>query len=173
LLQPVDITIDEQVHSDTRTFSLPEEQSFFDIKNYLPEELLVKTDRASMYHSLEIRVPLLDYRLVEFALNLSPELKLNGKTGKYLLKQVLYDYVPASFFDRPKRGFSIPLRTWLCNDLKYLIDQYLSKNVLEECGIVHSSVVQQLKNEFFAGRDYLYNKLWALILLHKWFLEKY
>jgi asparagine synthase (glutamine-hydrolysing) len=173
LLKPVDITIDERIHSDARTFSLPEEQSFFDIKNYLPEELLVKTDRASMYHSLEIRVPLLDYRLVEFAVNLSPELKLNGKTGKYLLKQVLYDYVPAFYFDRPKRGFSIPLRTWLITDLKYLIDRYLSNNVLEQCGIVHPSIVQQLKNEFFAGRDYLYNKLWALILLHKWFLEKY
>ena len=146
---------------------------FFDIKNYLPEELLVKADRASMKHSLEVRVPLLDHRLVEFAINLSPELKLKGKTGKYLLKQVLYDYVPAPLFDRPKWGFAIPLRIWLAGELRYLLDKYLSEQLVNECGLVDMEIVRQLKKDFLAGKDYLYNRLWLLILLHKWYKDKY
>lgn len=169
---PASIEMDESIHSK-RTLSAAEEQSFFDIKNYLPEELLVKADRASMKHSLEVRVPLLDHRLVEFAINLSPELKLKGDTGKYLLKQVLYDYVPAPLFDRPKWGFAVPLRIWLTRELKYLIDKYLADDVIEECGLVDVRVVQQLKKDFFSGRDYLYNRLWLLILLHKWYKDKY
>lgn len=173
LKHPAGITIDEYNCSRKRALSTLEEQSFFDIKNYLPEELLVKTDRASMRHSLEVRVPLLDHRLVEFAVNLSPSLKLRGNTHKYLLKQVLYEYLPASLFDRPKWGFAIPLRIWLTKELSYLFDKYLDPVTVEECGIVRPEAVQQLRKEFFAGRDYLYNRLWALILLHKWIKEKH
>ena len=168
-----DITMDESITSKHRRLSAIEEQSFFDIKNYLPEELLVKADRASMKHSLEVRVPLLDHRLVEFAVNLSQDLKLRGNTGKYLLKQVLYDYVPVSLFNRPKWGFTIPLRIWLSGELSYLLEKYLSDKVIEECGLVNPEPVRQLKKAFLSGRDYLYNRLWALILLHKWYKEKY
>ena len=125
-----------------------------------------------MHHSLEVRVPLLDHRIVEFALNLSEKLKLKNQTGKYLLKQVLYDYVPAAIFDRPKWGFAIPLRVWLSKDLKYLLDKYLSKQTVEDCGLVKYQQVKELKNDFLGGKDYLYNRLWALILLHKWMIEK-
>jgi asparagine synthase (glutamine-hydrolysing) len=173
LKTPEPISIDESVQSKHRALTAMEEQSIFDIKNYLPEELLVKADRASMKHSLEVRVPLLDHRLVEFAVNLSQDLKLRGDTGKYLLKQVLYDYVPAEIFNRTKWGFAIPLRIWLSGQLKYLLDKYLSEEVIETCGLVKSGPVQQLKAEFLGGRDYLYNKLWVLILLHKWYLEKH
>jgi asparagine synthase (glutamine-hydrolysing) len=169
---PASIHLDEKILSK-RKLSPEEEQSFFDLKNYLPEELLVKTDRASMQQSLEVRVPLLDHNLVEFAINLSPALKLRGKTGKYLLKQVLYDYVPASFFDRPKWGFAIPLRPWLSKELNYLIDKWLDPRVIEECGFVNPEPVQRLKKQFLNGRDYLYNRLWALILLHKWYKERH
>jgi asparagine synthase (glutamine-hydrolysing) len=169
---PGSTSIDEYVGPVPRLLTPAEEQSFFDIKNYLPEELLVKIDRASMRHSLETRVPLLDHRLVEFAANLSPELKLKGNTGKYLLKQVLYDYVPPSYFDRPKWGFSIPLEQWLRTDLKYLIDKYLSIEVVEGAGFVRAQEVEAIKKAYFGGRYYLYNRLWLLILLHKWVKEK-
>ena len=172
LLDPVPPDVEEGLDTTARRFSWPEAQSFFDIKNYLPEELLVKVDRASMHHSLEVRVPFLDHRIVEFALNLSPDLKLKGGTGKYILKEVLYDYIPPAYFNRPKWGFAVPLRVWLKSDLKYLIDDYLSKEVVEEIGLVHYGVVDKLKKGYFSGADYLYNRLWALILLHKWVAEK-
>jgi asparagine synthase (glutamine-hydrolysing) len=173
LKHPYPITLDETIESKNRRLTMLEQQNFFDIKNYLPEELLVKTDRASMLHSLEVRVPLLDHRLVEFAINLSPDLKLRNGIAKYLLKEVLYEYVPASFFSRPKWGFAIPLKIWLSNELRYLLDKYLSDQVIEECGLVKKEIVCELKQSFLSGRDYLYNKLWTLILLHKWYKEKH
>jgi len=173
LIQPASITIEEELQQTYRKLTSVEEQSFFDLNNYLPEELLVKTDRASMQHALEVRVPLLDYRLVEFAVNLSQQLKIKNNIAKYLLKQVLYDYVPASLFDRPKWGFAVPLRIWLGTELKYLLDKYLSPQVIEECGLVRNKPVQQLKKNFLAGQDYLYNRLWTLIILHKWYKEKH
>jgi asparagine synthase (glutamine-hydrolysing) len=173
LIKPLDFSLDESIKTKNRKLSLIEEQSLFDIKNYLPEELLVKTDRASMQHSLEVRVPLLDHRLVEFAVNLNQDLKLRGDTGKYLLKQVLYDYVPEAFFNRPKWGFAIPLGMWLSKELSYLLEKYLCNKVVEECNLVKPERVQQLKKEFLAGREYLYNRLWVLIILHKWYLEKH
>ncbi len=166
------VRMDQTVQSPRR-LSWAEEQSFFDIKNYLPEELLVKTDRASMKHSLEVRVPLLDHRLVEFAINLDENLKLRKNTGKYLLKEVLYKYVPRQIFDRPKWGFAVPLSGWLKNDLRYLFDKYLNDQVVEECGLVEVQGVRALKEKYFGGRDFLYTRLWALIVLHKWFLEKH
>ncbi len=172
LKSPASVTINEY-NCSPRVLNEMEEQSFFDIKNYLPEDLLVKTDRASMYHSLEVRVPLLDHRLIEFALNLSSSLKLKGDTGKYLLKQVLYDYVPEKLFNRPKWGFSIPLRTWLAKELRYLVDKYLDPSVIQECGLVYPEPVAQLVKYFFAGKDYLYNRIWTLIILHKWYKEKH
>ena len=90
-----------------------EKQSIWDFNYYLKDDLLVKVDRASMHYSLETRVPLLDYRIIEFAFNLDSELKMKDKTMKYLLKQVLYDYLPREIFDRPKWGFNIPLQKWL------------------------------------------------------------
>lgn len=154
-----------------RNLSAQEEQALFDIKHYLKDDLLVKVDVASMQFSLETRTPFLDYRVVEYALNLSENLKKKDGVAKYLLKEVLYDYVPASFFDRPKWGFSIPLIKWLRTDLHYLIDKYLSNEVLSKYKIVNPEKVKTLVNRFEKGEDFLYNRLWALILLHKWMSE--
>jgi asparagine synthase (glutamine-hydrolysing) len=151
-----------------RMLSAMEEQAMFDLEYYLPDDLLTKVDRASMQYSLEARVPYLDHRIVEFALNLSPKLKVHNGVAKYILKQILYQYVPKSYFERRKQGFSIPLSFWLQNELKYLIDDYLNEEIIERCGIVHYKKVEQLKRDFFAGREYLYNRIWALIVLHKW-----
>ena len=133
---------------------------------------MVKVDRASMHHSLEVRVPLLDHTIVEFALGLPMKWKMKKNIQKYILKEVLYEYVPKSFFDRPKWGFSIPLVHWLKKELRYLMEDYLSKEAIEQVGLVRHEVVEKLKAQYLAGKDYLYNRIWALILLHRWFLER-
>jgi asparagine synthase (glutamine-hydrolysing) len=122
-----------------------------------------------MRYGLETRVPLLDYRVVEFALNLSPQLKINKEgTMKYLLKQVLYDYVPKQLFDRPKWGFGIPLVKWLKTDMKWLIDKYCSKQIIEEAGIVKYKEVEKMVTLYQANKhDYLYNRIWAVVVLHQ------
>lgn len=154
-----------------RNLSAAERQSFWDFNHYLKDDLLVKVDRASMQYSLESRVPLLDYRLVEFAYNLSPALKIKEGTMKYLLKEVLYDHVPKEIFDRPKWGFAIPLGKWLQTDLKYLLDTYTSPDVIEKYNVVNTEAVKKLKREYQNGKDYLYNRLWLIIVLH-WWLEE-
>ncbi|RLD57996.1 MAG: hypothetical protein DRJ01_13165 [Bacteroidetes bacterium] len=155
----------------SRSLTPNEEQSIFDLKYYLKDDLLTKVDRASMHYALETRVPLLDHNIVEFALNINPELKIKNKEQKHLLKQVLYDYVPAQYFDRPKWGFSIPLSKWLKTDLSYLIDKYLSKEIVETANIVNYSEVKSLIKKFNNGQKFLYNRLWVLIVLHRWIDE--
>jgi asparagine synthase (glutamine-hydrolysing) len=165
-----EISLDE--HFINSNLSAAEAQALFDLKYYLKDDLLVKVDRSSMRYSLETRVPLLDYRIVEFVLNLPEEFKLKGNVQKYLLKKVLYEYVPESYFKRPKWGFSIPLQKWLRGDLKYLIDDYLSDDKIVKSGILNMEMVSELKYRFFnKNEDYLYNRLWLLIVLQR-FLEK-
>lgn len=154
-----------------RKLNAQEEQSLWDFNYYLPDDLLVKVDRASMLFSLEIRVPLLDYRIIEFAFNLSSDLKIKGKEMKYLLKQVLYDYLPKEIFDRHKWGFSIPLKKWLKTDLSYLLEKYTSKNIIDKYNLLHYTEVEKIKKSYFVGNDHLFNRLWAIIVLH-WWLEE-
>ncbi len=163
-----EILFDENFGKLNRKLSAAEEQALYDVKYYLKDDLLVKVDIATMQFSLEARSPFLDYRIVEFALNLSEELKKKERVGKYLLKEVLYDYVPRQFFERPKWGFSIPLYKWLKTDLHYLIDKYLDEQLLIKYGVVHPQKVKQLLSRFEKGEDFLYNRIWVLILLHKW-----
>ncbi len=151
-----------------RKLSAAEQQALFDMKYYLKDDLLTKVDIATMQYSLEARTPFLDYRVVEFALNLSEDLKVKNGVAKYLLKEVLYDFVPREFFDRPKWGFSIPLAKWLKTDLHYLLEKYLSEEVVVKCGAVKFEKVKSLVARFDKGEAFLFNRLWVLILLHRW-----
>jgi asparagine synthase (glutamine-hydrolysing) len=149
---------------------LPEElQSFYDLTHYLKDDLLVKVDRASMHCSLETRVPLLDNRIIEFAVNLDPSLRLYNNTGKYLLKKVLYKYLPEHLFNRPKRGFAVPLNKWMKGPLGYLINDYLSPEIIKKHQVINpeaaAKLVARYKNP---GNDHLYNRVWSLIVLHIW-----
>ncbi len=168
LIQDSAISIEENYPNLERKLSPREMQAFFDFNTYLKDDLLVKVDRASMFHSLETRVPLLDHRIVEFALNLDESLKIKGDVQKYLLKEVLYDYIPKNIMDRPKWGFGIPLVTWLSKDLKYLIDNYLSKQIVEKYGTVRFENVDAIVKQFINGKTFLFNRIWVLVLLHKW-----
>ncbi|MEP6582776.1 MAG: asparagine synthase (glutamine-hydrolyzing) [Ginsengibacter sp.] len=166
-----DVTNENSTSQVNRKLTAWEEQSLWDFNYYLPDDLLVKVDRASMHYSLETRVPLLDYRIIEFSANLSSNLKMKGKEMKYLLKQVLYDYLPKEIFDRPKWGFSIPLKKWLKTDLFFLLEKYTSKSIIDKYNLLHYSEVDKLKKNYLAGKDHLFNRLWAIIVLH-WWLEE-
>jgi asparagine synthase (glutamine-hydrolysing) len=155
-----------------RDLTPAEKQAFFDFKYYLPDDLLVKVDRASMRYALETRVPLLDYRIVELAFNIHPNLKLKGGESKYLLKKLLYKYVPESFFDRPKQGFSVPLTQWMNGSLKDWFAAYLSDDLIKKYGFLNASEVQKLKKQFESPKyAFVYNRLWSIASLHAW-LEK-
>jgi asparagine synthase (glutamine-hydrolysing) len=147
-----------------------ERQALFDFQFYLRDDLLVKVDRASMYYGLECRCPFLDHNLVEFAVNLPESLRKRNLTSKYLLKKMLFEMIPEKYFDRPKWGFSIPLGQWLKNDLKHLMD-YLSDENLETTGIFKVAYIRELVNRFYQGEEYLYNRLWVVIIIQRFILK--
>ena len=153
-----------------KTLTEAERQALFDIQLYLRDDLLVKVDRASMYFGLECRSPLLDHRLVEFAINLPEQLKLSNMTSKYLLKKVLSEYIPPRYFERPKHGFSVPLAQWLKRDMHYLMD-YLSEENLAQTRIFNPTFIQELVMRFLKGEEYLYNRLWVVIIVQRFILK--
>ena len=162
----------EKHHTINRKLSVREQQALFDLKYYLQDDLLVKVDRATMQFSLETRVPLLDYNIVEFALNLDESLKIRNGETKYLLKQVLYDYLPKELFDRPKWGFGIPLNKWLRKELFHLQERYLSREVTEKHGILNYDELVKYQRKYNSGMDTYVNRVWLPIVLHA-FLEKH
>jgi len=152
----------------SRFLLVSEKQSFYDLKYYLPGDLLTKVDRATMQNGVEARVPLLDHRLVEFSLNLDEKLKRKNGESKYLLKQVLYEYLPKELFDRPKWGFGIPLNLWLSNELKPLLDQYVNQSVLEKFAFYKVDEILELKKQYLEGKTFLFNQLWLIIMFNMW-----
>lgn len=153
---------------DANHLSSAEKQSLFDIRYYLKDDLLVKVDRSSMYYGLECRCPFLDDDVIAFALTLPSGFKKKGNERKWILKELLKEYLPADLVYRPKRGFSIPLAHWMKNDLSCLIEQYLNRDLVEDIGIVKYPYVKKLKNAFSCGDNFLYHRLWVLIVAHKW-----
>ncbi len=160
-----------EVDSGKRILTPKGKQSFWDINYYLKDDLLVKVDRASMRYSLESRVPYLDHRVVEYAVNIDADLRYHKGISKYILKEILYDYLPRALFDRPKWGFALPLPHWMKGRFNYLLDKYLDSTIINNYDILTNLYVQDLKDRFMAGEDYLYGRLWTIILLH-WWLEE-
>ncbi len=150
----------------------PECYSLVDIKTYLAGDILTKVDRASMAWGLEAREPLLDHRLVEFAVKLPFSLKIRRGRQKHLLKEVLYERVPPPLLERPKQGFGIPVSQWLSGDLRYLLDQYLDPVRIKREGILDASLVSESLRQHFEGvRDHGY-RLYNLLMFEMWY-ERY
>jgi asparagine synthase (glutamine-hydrolysing) len=120
--------------------------------------------------SLEGREPFLDHTVIEFSAGIPDELMHKEKTNKYLLRQLLYRYVPKEMVDRPKQGFGVPMSQWLKHDLRYLIDEYLSESAIESTGLLQPEVVAKEKVDFLSGRQ-PYNRVWSLIILQMWYKE--
>ncbi|MDB5227226.1 MAG: asnB [Bacteroidota bacterium] len=161
----------KDIVSKKRPLTPKGKQSIWDIKYYLKDDLLIKVDRASMKYSLESRVPYLDHRVVEYAVNIDADLRYHKGISKYILKEILYDYLPRQLFNRPKWGFALPLPHWLKGRLNYLLDKYLNSTIINNYDILTNIYVQDLKDRFMAGEDYLYGRLWTIIILH-WWLEE-
>ena len=170
-LSNVDVFSSGQGILKDRVINAMEQQALFDLHFYLQDDLLTKVDRASMHYGIETRVPYLDHRVIEFAINLAPELKYHHGISKYILKKILYQYVPQELFNRPKQGFAIPLNKWLHNELNYLIEDNLNKTVIEQFNVVNYEETQSIIKGFQNGKDFLFNRVWLLIVLHRWLIK--
>jgi asparagine synthase (glutamine-hydrolysing) len=141
---------------------------YWDLRTYLPDDNLVKVDRASMYSSLETRLPLLDYKIVELALSMSGDQKVRKGVTKWPLRQVLYRYVPQALIDRPKMGFSVPVAAWLRGDLREWAEELLSRERLLRHNLFDIDKVHQKWNEHLSARRDHSMQLWTILMFQLW-----
>ncbi len=158
----------EETFEETVDWPLLSRLMRVDQKTYLPDAMLTKVDRASMANSLEIRVPLLDHRVVEFTASLPEHLKYRNGTGKYLLKKLLARYLPVSLFERPKMGFGVPIDHWLRFELKDLLLDYLSAERLKKEGLFNPNFVEKKIKEHLSGQVNHQYRLWSLLMWEMW-----
>ena len=158
------------------TDNIQEKAMLRDLITYLPDDILTKVDRASMAFSLESRAPFVDdYKFIELSFEIKHDLKYKAGIKKYILKELLHEYLPQKLVDRPKQGFCIPINKWLKGDLKYLIDIYLSDEYIIKQNIFKLEDIKRMKKIFLSEKNKIYKGLlldesiWNIIVFQLWY----
>lgn len=163
----------KDLNQDLTGQSFIESMMYIDSQRYLPNDILVKVDRAAMAVSLETRVPFLDHRVVEFAWSLPMDLKIRHGQNKWILRQVLQRHVPSELFNRPKMGFGVPIDQWLRGPLKAWANDLLSDSMLAKHNLLDYQLIQQKWQEHQSGiRNWQYH-LWDVLMFQSWYEANY
>jgi len=142
-----------------------------DYKSYLTDDILVKTDRATMSVALEGREPFLDQRIIELAARLPSSEKYKNGVLKYTLKNITHKYLPRKMMERPKKGFSVPIMGWLKRDLRHFITDYINEDTLREVGIFNTELVMRERDNFFKSDRDEHIWLWLVLVYILWYKE--
>ena len=140
-----------------------------DMRTYLPDDILCKVDRAAMGVSLETRVPFLDKEVISLSMRIPKHMKIRESTGKWILRQVLYKYVPNELIDRPKAGFAIPVGNWLRTSLKDWAEELLSEEALKKHDQFNTEIVRKIWAQHISGKYDHTTKLWSLLMFQAWY----
>lgn len=164
--EPLTVITDNSQWPDLDDFIL--QMMYLDSITYLPDDILVKVDRAAMGVSLETRVPFLDHNVVEFAWKLPLSLKIRNGHGKWILRQVLYKYVPKELIERPKVGFGVPIDVWLRGPLRDWAEELLSESRLRQEGYFNPLPIRQKWDEHLSGNRNWQHHLWDVLMFQAW-----
>ena len=141
---------------------------FIDAMTYLPDDILVKVDRASMAVGLEVRSPLLDHRLIDFSWQLPQRFKIRNGQQKWLLRTLLKRYLPDTLIDRPKTGFMIPLGEWLRGPLRDWAEDLLDAKQIESAGLLDPRPIREKWQQHLSGRANWQYRLWCVLMFQAW-----
>ncbi len=168
--EPPTVISDRGQWADLDDFTL--RMMYLDTMTYLPDDILVKVDRAAMGVSLETRVPFLDHNVVEFAWRLPLSLKVRNGQRKWILRQVLYKYVPSELIERPKMGFGVPIDTWLRGPLRDWVEELLNENRLRQEGFFEPTLIRKKWVEHLSGKRNWQYHLWDVLMFQSWLEEQ-
>jgi asparagine synthase (glutamine-hydrolysing) len=140
-----------------------------DYKTYLCDDIFTKVDRATMAVGLEAREPLVDHKIAEYIARVPISLKYKDGESKYILRKILYKYVPKELLERPKHGFGIPIDSWFKKDLKGVLREYLSEKNIKNQGIFNENYIKESLDRYLSGKsDSAYN-FWFLLVFQMWY----
>ena len=166
-------SVEPPMHINSKDFLLDDFDSVSsmmikDSLTYLPDDILTKVDRASMSVSLESRVPFLNHNIFEFTSKLPLNFKLRGKETKWILRQVLYNYIPRELIERPKVGFAVPIDNWLRGDLREWAEDLFDEQKIKEDGFFNSKIISDKWNQHLSGKKNWDQQLWGVLMFQSW-----
>jgi asparagine synthase (glutamine-hydrolysing) len=173
---PSSVLLDKRLFSgpilNDEVFDTQEEwMMYVDSMHYLPDDILVKVDRAAMHNSLETRAPFLDHRLIELAWTMPKKYKIENGTGKILLREILYKYVPKELINRPKKGFCVPIADWLRGDLKSWAESLLNEEFISLQGLFDYKVLSKIWMDHISGKRDNQRYIWNILMFQLWYVE--